>query len=75
MVRARPPRIDWSAMIFALEAANLSQREISRRCGVESHSWVNRLKSETHSEPGFHGGAMLLALWAEVFTDRPPPTV
>lgn len=65
------PRFDWSAMVFCLEAAGLSQREIAKRCGVQRHSWVNDLKNIEGTQPKFHDGAMLLALWQEVTGQAP----
>ncbi len=70
----RAPRIDWSAMIFALEAAGLSQRDIAARCAVSTHAWTNRLKNLPGTQPSFHDGAMLLALWGETLPGQPPPT-
>lgn len=72
--------IDWSRIIFDLEAAGLSIRDIAAGIGYRNHSrvgqddggksWVHRLKNIPDTQPKFHEGAMLLGLWAEKM-DRP----
>jgi hypothetical protein len=64
-VKAKPGRIDWSAMVFDLEALGMSQRHIARECEWEHHSSVNQLKNIPGMQPRFHQGALLLGLWVE----------
>jgi hypothetical protein len=69
----RAPRYDWAAMVFRLNGS-LSVREIASRCDIEHHSRIVDLKNIPGTQPRFHDGAMLLALWADIFPDAPPPT-
>ena len=57
-------RIEWSDVVFHLEATGMSQREIAAACGVD-HSTINKLKNIPGTEPRFHWGALLLGLWME----------
>ena len=68
-----PRVIDWSQIIFDLEAAGLTQREIGARCGFgdtrgvgTGRVWANNLKNIPGTQPKFNDGAMLLAVWADV---------
>ena len=60
----------WTAMVFDLERAGMTQDQIGRACGVQGDSnpsvWVNRLKNIPGTQPKFLHGARLLALWIEV---------
>lgn len=67
-------RIDWSAIVFDLERAGWSQREIGRECDMPDTAaapWVNRLKNIPGTQPKFHSGALLLGLWAEAMGRDP----
>lgn len=60
--------IDWSRLIFDLEALGMSQRQIGVECGMSTEiggTWVNRLKNIPGTQPKYHAGALLLGLWAE----------
>lgn len=66
--------IDWSRIVFDLEAQGMSQRAIAAECGFADADrssqgggkyWVNRLKNIPDTQPPFHEGALLLGLWAE----------
>jgi hypothetical protein len=60
--------IDWSRIVFDLEAAGMSQRQIAAECGFAAGDggyWVNRLKNIPDTQPQFHEGALLLGLWAD----------
>ncbi len=74
--------IDWSQLIMDLEAAGYTQRAMAAACGFPDVDrslaedgggkyWINRLKNVPGTQPKFHNGAMLLGLWAQVFS-RPP---
>lgn len=70
----RRHRIDWSALVFDLERAGYSQREIGRECDMPESvagPWVNRLKNIPGTQPKFHSGALLLGLWAEAMKAEP----
>jgi hypothetical protein len=66
----RTGRIDWSAMIFALEAAGMSQREIGQQCDSDQ-TWVQRLKNIPGTQPKFHNGLLLLGLWVNATGKAP----
>ena len=66
--------IDWSRIVFDLEAQGMSQRAIAAECGFADTDdtsagggkhWVNRIKNLPDTQPPFHEGALLLGLWAE----------
>ncbi len=67
--------IDWSQVIFDLEAAGLSLSEIAIGCGYRAgvgspvddggKAWAFRLKTIPDTQPDFHSGAMLIGLWSE----------
>jgi len=59
---ARSRRFDWAAMILAIEATGLSQREIGSQCEADQ-TWVQRLKNSLGTQPKFHNGLLLLGLW------------
>lgn len=62
--------IDWSQVVFDLERAGLSQREIGEQCGYGDRSdrgkvSINQLKNIPGMQPRFHHGLLLLGLWLE----------
>lgn len=57
-------RIDWFRVIVDIERSGLAQWEIGQAIGM-SQTQVRAYKSIPNTEPRFHVGLMLLALWAE----------
>lgn len=62
-------RFDYSAIVFQLEAAGMSQREIGGQCEADQ-TWVQRLKNVPGTQPKLHNGLLLLGLWMST-TGRP----
>jgi hypothetical protein len=76
-VRRPPPfkRIDWTEVVFQIERAGYSQGQIGQECGIQPeragvawHSayWANRLRNIPGTQPSFHEGALLIAMWVRV---------
>lgn len=65
-------RVDWERVIIDIQRstwlADKSQRmgikSIAKACG-RTFSWAWNLKNIPNTQPKFHDGLMLLALWSE----------
>ena len=55
-------RVDWFRVIVDLERAGMSQAQIGVAVG-RSQAQINNYKTIPDTEPRFHVGLLLLALW------------
>ncbi len=63
-MNAARPRIDWWQVITDLGRAEISHERIAAEC-LRSKGWVDNLKNTPGTEPRFHDGMIVLALWQE----------
>lgn len=57
-------RIDWWQVISDLERAGISHERVASEC-MRSKGWVAKFKTCPDTEPRFHDGTLLLALWEQ----------
>lgn len=58
------PRIDWWQVISDLERAGVSHERVAAEC-MRSKGWVAKFKTCPDTQPRFHDGMMLLAIWEQ----------
>ncbi len=61
-------RVDWFRVIVDLERSGMSQAQIGAAVG-RSQAQINNYKTIPDTEPRFHVGLLLLALWWDIGGD------